>query len=157
MTQKALLQSAGDGTAVPAGYVGEKIKSSWVTGSVTAYTYTVLGSTGITLNPGTYNINVYFRISPNTTTTLTTYAVFPSTSNANNDNGVIFDADNMNVSSDYKAGMTNPNTDAIRGMTPTYQIVVPSGSTQTIYPKILVIFGASTCTAGLQIVAHRIA
>lgn len=33
MTQKALLQSAGDGTAVPSGYVGEKIIASQSSGT----------------------------------------------------------------------------------------------------------------------------
>jgi hypothetical protein len=45
MTQKALLQSAGDGTTVPAGYVGETIEAigtSVVSGSTTAGTFTTL-------------------------------------------------------------------------------------------------------------------
>lgn len=45
MTQKALLQGAGDGTAVPAGYVGEHLEAigtTTITGSTTAGTFTTL-------------------------------------------------------------------------------------------------------------------
>jgi len=59
MTQKALLQSAGDGTAVPAGYVGERLTSAnlfiagpTITDGVTAEIGT--GTSRLTLNSGVY-------------------------------------------------------------------------------------------------------
>jgi hypothetical protein len=48
MTQKALLQSAGDGTAVPAGYVGETLSNTTTTTITTSFQNLV----SITLNKG---------------------------------------------------------------------------------------------------------
>lgn len=61
MTQKALLQSAGDGTAVPSGYVGEVISASQAgtTISVTANTWTDITGCSITLTAGTWDLNAY--------------------------------------------------------------------------------------------------
>ena len=53
MTQKALLQSAGDGTAVPQGYVGETLTSNVSSISLgSSASYKTL--TSLTLNKGVY-------------------------------------------------------------------------------------------------------
>lgn len=57
MTQKALLQSAGDGTAVPAGYVGERI--TWITAPSSFAPTTVetdWTNAFITLTPGIWMV-----------------------------------------------------------------------------------------------------
>ena len=56
MTQKALLQSAGDGTAVPAGYVGQSIS---ITGSIVVPTNT---NTTILASNETPQVGVYLWI-----------------------------------------------------------------------------------------------
>jgi hypothetical protein len=58
MTQKALLQSAGDGTAVPSGYVGE-IKT--VTYSTTLVANTWGTSSALSIGPGIYQVVLYSR------------------------------------------------------------------------------------------------
>lgn len=63
MTQKALLQSAGDGTAVPSGYVGEIYDQTIDVGvTINLNTWTQLGS-GFTLGPGVWLISVCGRIN----------------------------------------------------------------------------------------------
>ena len=53
MTQKALLQGAGDGTAVPQGYVGENIKNAPSGNTaITTFTTTDLTGTNTGLTPG---------------------------------------------------------------------------------------------------------
>lgn len=86
MTQKALLQSAGDGTAVPAGYVGEKI--DWVSGSFTTLTnnggYQNVGgaSQGITLNRGTYLVTCTGTGQPSTSAMRTQIQIIVSSGSA---------------------------------------------------------------------------
>lgn len=55
MTQKALLQGAGDGTAVQAGYVGE-IRRAQINASPNTANY--VNAANITLNPGVWLINL---------------------------------------------------------------------------------------------------
>ena len=50
MTQKSLLQSAGDGTAVPAGYVGEYLESVLASNVISPVTINSYANTGLTLN-----------------------------------------------------------------------------------------------------------
>jgi hypothetical protein len=64
MTQKSLLQSAGDGTAVPAGYVGETLRS--LVSSETSWPVStgVWGDfSSLTLTSGTWLINFTFHFS----------------------------------------------------------------------------------------------
>ena len=56
MTQKALLQSAGDGTAVPAGYVGQII-SSQSTSLINLSSNTWIQLSSLTLNSGLWIIS----------------------------------------------------------------------------------------------------
>ena len=58
MTQKALLQSAGDGTAVPQGYVGQKITWSTPPAAETALTTTETdwANASFQLTPGIWHI-----------------------------------------------------------------------------------------------------
>jgi hypothetical protein len=57
MTQKALLQSAGDGTAIAAGYVGQVIQSDLsTTVSITSATESDVSGLNITLTPGVWMI-----------------------------------------------------------------------------------------------------
>lgn len=56
MTQKNLLQSAGDGTAVPSGYVGEQVSASNPTGVAVGASGSYVTVTSITLQPGIWNI-----------------------------------------------------------------------------------------------------
>lgn len=64
MTQKALLQSAGDGTAVPAGYVGEIITA----GSLTSYSSLSPNNSASLVSqiiqPGIYIVNLYLGMKP---------------------------------------------------------------------------------------------
>ena len=57
MTQKALLQGAGDGTAVPAGYVGQVIQASPATNITPGASGVNINICSITLTPGIWQIN----------------------------------------------------------------------------------------------------
>lgn len=88
MTQKALLQSAGDGTAVPAGYVGERKLAS---ASADISLSTSISDVGLsfTLEPGEWVVG--YRAS--------VYLNNPTGSNANNFvNLVITDGSNVAIS-----------------------------------------------------------
>jgi len=54
MTQKALLQGAGDGTAVPAGYVGQVIQAAPASAVTLAATSNWKSLCSITLTPGNW-------------------------------------------------------------------------------------------------------
>ena len=56
MTQKALLQSAGDGSAIPAGYVGE-VKS--ITNSLTPVTTNWVTGSALLITKGVYIVTVF--------------------------------------------------------------------------------------------------
>lgn len=64
MTQKALLQSAGDGTAIPSGYVGE---TKTVTYSATLVANTFSTSSALNIGPGVYQVILYSRTAGSTT------------------------------------------------------------------------------------------
>lgn len=61
MTQKALLQSAGDGSVVPAGYVGEQLVATW-TGQTITTSFTTLGTISL-VNPGSYLVIIETDVS----------------------------------------------------------------------------------------------
>ena len=63
MTQKALLQSAGDGTAVPVGYVGELKTASPASVVNFGATAAVTNITSVTLTPGLYMLTGMVRIN----------------------------------------------------------------------------------------------
>jgi hypothetical protein len=67
MTQKTLLQSAGDGTTVASGYVGERLLSTGTEVSLPSGTITTNLGTGITLTPGVWIVQAFanaFNIAP---------------------------------------------------------------------------------------------
>jgi hypothetical protein len=70
MTQKALLQSAGDGTAIAAGYAGEVVRSQGST-SLSAATGTV-NVTSVQISAGTWILSGWLQttLSADTTTSL---------------------------------------------------------------------------------------
>ncbi len=57
MTQKSLLQSAGDGTAVAAGYVGERISANPASSVSAAASNSWVNLCSITLTPGVWLVN----------------------------------------------------------------------------------------------------
>lgn len=63
MTQKALLQSAGDGTAVPSGYVGEVISASPASNIVPTGSNVIITLASIVLTPGTWMVQGGGRFS----------------------------------------------------------------------------------------------
>lgn len=78
MTQKALLQSAGDGTAIPAGYVGDyKVSNPASTVSFGA-SAAATNVTNINLTPGLYMLTGMVRM--NISGTVTAYFAGISTS-----------------------------------------------------------------------------
>ena len=85
MTAKALLQAAGDGTAVPAGYVGQVIASSTTSGSLAASgNYTSVSSI-VLPTPGNYSIFSGFNVNRGVASFSATQFVYGVS--AVNDNG----------------------------------------------------------------------
>lgn len=96
MTQKALLQSSGDGTAVPSGCVGEKITFTNLTNDIPATTIVNIASA--TLTPGIYLIISKATIERNGATLSTdayfgmSLSVLSATLNVNNESFVQIDS-----------------------------------------------------------------
>jgi len=93
MTQKSLLQSAGDGSAVQVGCVGEEQRQSTVLSAATGFTNGIaknITSSPIVLNPGVWEIScntVFHALTGDTMTVCvigvsTTSATQPSSSDA---------------------------------------------------------------------------
>ena len=143
------------GTAVPAGMIGELIKSTWTTGSLTSGVHTVFSNPGITLTPGVYDITVLCRMTPAGATTVSGFLCAPSTTTTDDNTGWIFDASDMNVFSLNLGNITSPTGYSYRVSSPVWRVVVTT--TTTYYPKMYATFGTSTATGGLQIVARRVA
>lgn len=59
MTQKALLQSAGDGTAVPSGYIGQVLQT---TQGVTATLGAAANLTSLSVTPGVWLLTAEFSV-----------------------------------------------------------------------------------------------
>lgn len=72
MTQKALLQAAGDGTTTPSGYVGEVISSTG-TANVLNTGYTNL--TSITLTPGAWEVSAMLYINSAATADVMSFGI----------------------------------------------------------------------------------
>lgn len=94
MTQKQLIQGAGDGTAVPAGYIGETISAAnYGHGDIsvaTAGQYVHAGEDTITLSAGTWLLYGAVRIyTPSTTDSLYGIVVNIGTATGNNSTGMI--------------------------------------------------------------------
>ena len=122
MTQKALLQSAGDGSAVPAGYVGEV--RNFTSRTISATTTGMTASLALdTLTPGRWHI------VPNAAAVATAGAtsaeVIISTNNSNDATGSI---------GSYSAA----NTASLTTGTWTFQLqncILDLSTSQTIYAK----------------------
>lgn len=137
MTQKALLQSAGDGTAVPAGYVGQVITASGtrafsgVTGS-TWYVGTLSSGSGITLPPGVWLVGY----SLETTWTGGTNAITTSVLTTDTADGVLSNNTSASLTSSRAflgnlEGFTATNTVPVRKEASGY-LNVTSNTTYTI-------------------------
>lgn len=67
MTQKSLLQSAGDGTAVPSGYVGQVVTWSTAPGTFTVLTTeTDWPNATFTLSPGVWLVAFHIQVDGRT-------------------------------------------------------------------------------------------
>jgi hypothetical protein len=86
MTQKALLESAGDGTAIQAGYVGEVISGvqTGTTISVAANTWTDITNCSITLTPGLWDLSAYVHANNAAPTGFVYWAAGVTTTSGNN-------------------------------------------------------------------------
>jgi hypothetical protein len=85
MTQKALLQSAGDGTAVPAGYVMESQRQSTTLSAATGFTNGTAKNITISplvLNPGAWEISFNGFINSGSGDTVTQCVFGVSTTSA---------------------------------------------------------------------------
>jgi len=70
MPQKTLLQSAGDGTTVPAGYVGEYYAPAILSGSnqsISGSSYVTITGSSITIGPGVWMLLAGASVSSETT------------------------------------------------------------------------------------------
>lgn len=142
MTQKALLQSAGDGTAVPSGYIGEVLSSNT---SGTTISTSGTQSLSLTLTAGIWA--TYISVTYNGSSTVTGMQMGISTSNSS------FDSTNA----DAKLFLTGGSTAGfIAGSIGPRIFTVSSGTTQTIYTW-GVAGGASATSVIMTFKAVRIA
>ena len=70
MTQKNLLQAAGDGTAVPAGYVGQVIEGTSAGLSLSNGASRAQTAAAVTLTPGVWLINGYGQYGTSVSTSV---------------------------------------------------------------------------------------
>jgi hypothetical protein len=124
MTAKTQLQSAGDGTAVPSGYVGEKIDFTSRAVTTVSGSYRANTSALATLNSGIYLIFGIASLPGGSGNN----SVSVIATNSNND-GTGF------VQSNYTT--SNYQTAAAGGIVPQMvgYLQVPSGTTQALYAK----------------------
>jgi|NOAtaT_7_FD_contig_61_3943662_length_3483_multi_2_in_0_out_0_2 hypothetical protein len=153
MTQKAQLQSAGDGTAVPTGYVGEYKEALGNYTAVGNNVFTATGNSGVALTSGVWDIQGFYTINAASGTSVTKYLGVLSTSSLNDEIGV--DYTRAAATNQFSSKIGN-GSDSDRVSTPIYRVVVPSGSTITYWPKIRVEHNG-TVNATASIFARRIA
>jgi hypothetical protein len=148
MPNKQLLQSAGDGTAVPQGYVGERLVATGAeTGLLAGTTTTNLGL-GITLTPGVWMAQangVGSAVAPTRV----------SVSLTNSTNAVISDSDGYNWSGDVF--QPSGGSQAMNVNTGFYYFKVPSGSTQIVKARAVVTWPSNGGTTTVTVQAIRIA
>jgi hypothetical protein len=147
MTQKALLQSSGDGTAVPAGYVGERLLSSGTEVSLPSGTITTNLGTGITLTPGVWIVQAFanaFNVAPTRLSLLVT----------NSSNSPQLDSDG----NEWGADVFQPSggVNAIATNTGLYNFRVPSG-TLVLKCRAVAVYPSSGASTKVTIQAIRIA
>lgn len=125
MTQKSLLQSAGDGTAVPAGYVGEVLVSTGTGTSSPAASGTWSSIESLTLTKGTWMVSgVSFCFIPSGSTHTGFVAFFTGISTG----------PTTAVPDGYFAQASNPTgTSSGPGLTVPTRIITISSDTQIVY------------------------
>lgn len=84
MPSKNLLQAAGDGTAIPAGYVGQVLHSAVTTATNTGSTGIYFDATSVTITPGTWLINADIIYRRNGATITDSSAVIGLTTTSGN-------------------------------------------------------------------------
>ena len=148
MTQKALLQSAGDGTAVPAGYVGERIAFTSRAVTPTAGGWVATQSL-VTLTPGIWLMFARVR-QPNTFSL--DLAVTISTNNNNDSTGSLIDGVTWDTfGADQEGGAS------IAFQKPLEVIHQNISTTTTYYGKVAVATGNNTPLTTIEGFAVRIA
>jgi len=148
MTQKALLQSAGDGTAVPDGYVGQRLTASGTqTGSASGVVTVNLG-TGVTLTPGVWIVQAMAEASLIAPRRLEIWIT-------NSANAQISDSDSLNFGSVISDTGNTANANRIN--TGLYNFRVPAGSTQILKAQSIVNFPSAGGTVLIFLQAYRIA
>jgi len=143
MTQKNLLQSAGDGTAVPSGYVGQRLVNTVsVTGQASG-TVTVTNAS-VELTPGIWQVYVV-GLGKTVGPTYVQVAI------ANISNSQIVDSDGVDPNTFYAGA----SSQAISGTTP--PVIFRVSSTTTYKSWVRVSFPSSGGAIDSTIVAIRIA
>lgn len=156
MTQKSLLQSAGDGTAVPTGYVGEVLKQTRAIGSALSLTSGIpTNITSITLPAGNWLIcaNINFVGASATTIGANTFISSISTLSA-----TLSDADGGYTStgqSQVIAAVSLTSSGSSYGLVNPSYVLNTSGT--TLYLVARAQFSAGAITAYGAIWATRIA
>jgi hypothetical protein len=147
MTQKALLQSAGDGTAAPAGYIGERLLSSGTEISLPSGTITTNLGTGITLTPGVWMVQAHSVASVVAPTRVSLVVT-------NSANSPTQDSDGL----DWNADVFQPSGGAsgISLATGFYNFRVTSG-TLVLKCRALVVYPSAGGSTNVKIQAIRIA
>jgi len=148
MTQKSLLQSAGDGTAVPAGYVGEVLTSSGTQTGSASGTITVNMGTGVTLTPGTWIVQGWSEASVQAARRLEAYIIDGSNALLDDSNGFKWPS---TISDQSNAG------NIMRTNTGNYYFRVAAGSTQIVKTQGTAVWPSAGGTMTLRIQAVRIA
>jgi hypothetical protein len=148
MTQKALLQSAGDGTVVPAGYVGERLTASGSQAGNVSGVVTVNLASGITLTPGVWIAQARAEASVVAPRRVDCFIT-------NSSNAQINDSDGFAYVSSVSDTSNSANANSIN--TGLYYFRVPSGSTQVIKAQSIANFPSAGGTVTIFLQAIRIA
>lgn len=156
MTQKTQLQAAGDGTAVPAGYVGETViasrDGSGDTG-LTNYQWTHHSSDFVTLSPGTWILYGTVQVYTGSTTD-TAYGLEVNTGTASGNNSTGF-----NTASHGCIKSIGPSAAYQKQSMSTIPRVVSISSNTSYYLKAYITSatGGSWFTNGATLIAVRLA
>lgn len=142
MTTKQTLQSAGDGTAVPAGYVGETASVVLTAGGTTSTAGTYIDGTGtLTLQTGIWMINVLNTVMVSIGAANNTVPVAAVTALRTSANAVV--ARHFSQAYNAAAGAV-----ANIGTTHSFSTVVNIPSGTSITYKLSILCGQSSGTAG---------
>jgi hypothetical protein len=138
------------GTAVPAGMIGEQIRSAVTSPSSFSATTNYADAMSITLTPGVWDVSLNLITFQNGATLTNVYFGVSSTS-GNSSTGLVF---GDNAASVYPPNATS-NTSS--GSIPQYRILVPSGSSVIYYFKLRGDYTIATPTYQGRISAVRVA